>query len=287
MHEEAEFLIVHKPPGMHTVPILAEEPQPTLFNWVTQRYPEVSSINGRKKYEGGFLHRLDRPTSGLVLVARNQLAFDQLLQQFTTNQVRKGYLAICRIRRPAPGWPSDLRQHDWDAILNGGDDLGNWSQLPIDLRMRSRFKNYGVDGALVKVVPGKSAKAFKSHKATDDFYTSQIKLLRRGVIEETKEAVMAAYVTINNGFRHQIRCHLSYLGLPIVGDEDYADYSKMREFPPIPPADPSQQVPAPMDSLMLHASFLSFYHPKTGKATTVTGQVPPRMQQVGTLQLSS
>jgi 23S rRNA pseudouridine1911/1915/1917 synthase len=280
---------------MHTVPIQTEEAQETLFHWVTKRYPEVALVQGRKKIEGGFLHRLDRPTSGLVIVARNQTSFDHLLQQFQTNQVRKGYLAISRVKRPAAGWPSDLRQHDWDAILNGGDDMGNWAQLPIDLRMRTRFRNYGVDGALVKVVPGKTAKSFKSSRATEDFYSSSIKLLRRGIVPETNQEVLASYVTINNGFRHQIRSHLSYLGLPIIGDTDYADYNTMREFPPLPGLDPPkndkvvppEEANLPPGSLMLHASFLSFYHPKSGKATTVTGQVPPRMQQVGTLQLNN
>jgi 23S rRNA-/tRNA-specific pseudouridylate synthase len=70
-------------------------------------------------HEKGLLHRLDHDTSGLVLVARTQPAFDRLLLQFSQDAVKKSYIAISAVDASTSGKPNDLFLEDWQEALRG------------------------------------------------------------------------------------------------------------------------------------------------------------------------
>lgn len=92
LHEDPDFIVVEKPAGMDIHPLKAEE-SGTLFQAVIARFPEIAGI-GPSPREGGLLHRLDRDTSGLVMLARNSQAFDFLKTEFQKRRIEKEYMAL-------------------------------------------------------------------------------------------------------------------------------------------------------------------------------------------------
>jgi 23S rRNA pseudouridine1911/1915/1917 synthase len=92
VHEDPAFVVLEKPAGWPTHPLQAGE-KGTLANAVVARYPECATAAANER-EGGAAHRLDGPTSGLVVFARDRSAWDALRAQFAARTVDKQYLAL-------------------------------------------------------------------------------------------------------------------------------------------------------------------------------------------------
>ena len=90
--EDEHLLAVNKPAGMPVHPLTCEETG-TLMNGLVARYPELAAL-GDQPLMAGALHRIDTGTSGLVLAARTQAAFEALRAQFEAQEVEKIYLAL-------------------------------------------------------------------------------------------------------------------------------------------------------------------------------------------------
>lgn len=90
-YEDADMLIVNKPAGVVTHPSLANE-QDTLVNALLHHYPDLADVGGEKR--PGIVHRLDKHTSGLIVIARNEHALFYLQEQFRRRTVQKKYLAL-------------------------------------------------------------------------------------------------------------------------------------------------------------------------------------------------
>ncbi|MCO5166286.1 MAG: RluA family pseudouridine synthase [Planctomycetes bacterium] len=99
VHEDPDLLVIWKPPG------LAMHPGPghgtdTVLNALVGRHPELLALGPEREW--GLVHRLDRDTSGLLLVARSAAAHEALVAAFAGRRVTKEYLALV-----AGGPPSD------------------------------------------------------------------------------------------------------------------------------------------------------------------------------------
>lgn len=90
--ERAELVVVDKPAGQATAPLAALE-SGSLAAALLGRYPEMSAVGYRAR-EPGLLHRLDTPTSGLVIAARSVPVFEALREALTHERLHKRYLAI-------------------------------------------------------------------------------------------------------------------------------------------------------------------------------------------------
>jgi 23S rRNA pseudouridine1911/1915/1917 synthase len=101
LRESERWLVVDKPAGVATHPLLAEEGG-TLANAVVARHPECAQSSAEPR-EGGAVHRLDVETSGCVLFARDEEAWQLLRQGFASQAVEKGYLALVAGRVEAGG----------------------------------------------------------------------------------------------------------------------------------------------------------------------------------------
>lgn len=99
--EDDCLLAANKPAGMPVHPLTSEE-SGTLMNGLVARYPELSAV-GDQPLMAGALHRIDTGTSGLVLAARTQAAFDALRAQFDAQTVEKTYLALVEGHVAIPG----------------------------------------------------------------------------------------------------------------------------------------------------------------------------------------
>jgi len=100
IYEDENIVAVNKPSGLvvHSDGKTKEE---TLVDWVLGKYPEIKEVgepvvlsNGIKIYRPGIVHRLDRETSGVIVVAKNQETFLFLKRQFQDRRIKKVYRAI-------------------------------------------------------------------------------------------------------------------------------------------------------------------------------------------------
>lgn len=91
--ENPDFVVFEKPSGLpvHGGPSVKGE---TLVDFLLERYPQIRSV-GENPDRPGIVHRLDKDTSGLMVVAKTQSAFETLKSRFKNRQVEKKYLAIC------------------------------------------------------------------------------------------------------------------------------------------------------------------------------------------------
>ena len=91
VYEDEHLLVVDKPEGMAVHPGVGH-PDSTLLNAILGLDSEIGSVGGQTR--PGLVHRLDKDTSGLVLVAKSDESHEHLSAQFKDRSVKKGYLAL-------------------------------------------------------------------------------------------------------------------------------------------------------------------------------------------------
>ncbi len=176
---DESILAINKPGGQPCHPVELGETG-TLANILVARYPEMAGIGGDPLMPG-LLHRIDAGTSGLVLCARTQDAFDFIRNQFTERTVKKVYTALVHGR-----------------ILQNGGISGHLAH-----NSSFRGKMRGVSSAKL---PRGERPLF-----AETFYKPI----------ELREGNTVLEVTIYTGVTHQIRCQLASIGHPILGDSTY------------------------------------------------------------------
>ena len=146
------------------------------------------------------VHRLDRETSGLLLIAKKRSALTTLQDQFRARETGKTYLALVRGEWPAKRKVLDqpLRKY----LLPDGERRVRATQADDPDAMRAV--------SLVRVVKAVAAPA--------------------GWLGGSAPSFTLLEVTIKTGRTHQIRVHLSHAGYPIVGDEKYGDFELNRQL---------------------------------------------------------
>ncbi len=202
LYEDAHLIAIDKPPG------LVVHPSPghgsgTLVNALLHHVRDLAGVGGELR--PGIVHRLDRYTSGVLLVAKTDLAHASLSRQMKRRSMRKEYLAL------AAGVP---RVRKGDVTLAIGRD-------PRDRKKMKAFRDTEAG-----LPPGaRTAKTlFEIERA---WFPLGVTLLRCRLV---------------TGRTHQIRVHLAAIGLPLVGDPVYgrprydriedADLEKtLRSFP--------------------------------------------------------
>jgi 23S rRNA pseudouridine1911/1915/1917 synthase len=277
VREDTDFLAVCKPAGMHSVPAAsgAGDPSaPDLASWVFERYPEILGIRGRNRGEGGLLHRLDRETSGLVLFARTEEAFRALSAAASSGLFRKDYLLRAKPSRtglpgsrPLRAAPEGTDPSSWAGCLDRGtppgaregfgdapdavEGLGALLAGSLDaghpVFVESRFRPFGPGAARVAcafpgAASGEGPVRTRGAWGTEVYRTDLREAFRSGTVLELR-------VSLTRGFRHQIRAHMAWIGLPLEGDDLYGGGEGER--------------------LALHAASLEFPRPGTGEAIRV------------------
>ena len=123
LYEDADLVLLNKPPGevVHPAP---GHPTGTLVQALLAHCTDLTGVGGRLR--PGIVHRLDKDTSGLLLVAKNDRAFRALQEQFKAREVRKAYLALVHghLREPAGRIEApigrDPRSRQRMAVVPGG-----------------------------------------------------------------------------------------------------------------------------------------------------------------------
>ena len=215
IYEDKDIIVVNKPKGMVVHPANGN-PDGTLVNAILAMCKgSLSGIGG--EIRPGIVHRLDKDTSGLLIVAKNDEAHIKMSKQIQDRKVEKRYIALVRGNVP-----------DNEATID----------MPIAISKVDR-KKMAVDKN------GKEAVThFKVLKRYGNYTLLEIK--------------------IDTGRTHQIRVHMSYIGYPVVGDSVYS--SGKNEFG--------------VEGQMLHARYLKFKHPITGKELNLEAPLPEYFEKI-------
>ena len=195
------FVIIDKPAGLPSAP-LNENDTNNAFYQAAKLFPGLLEVQGKKTVEHGLLHRLDTATAGLMIIAATQECYDFLQEEQKENRIIKTYTAECECGLPRP-----LRY----APGPRNDEMGK------NITITSYFRSYGPGRKEVRpVFPQDSETALKKVEKKV-LYTTNITIKKINREKNTAQVEC----TITNGYRHQVRCHLAWCGLPVIGDIIY------------------------------------------------------------------
>ncbi|MDP2647845.1 MAG: RluA family pseudouridine synthase [Candidatus Yanofskybacteria bacterium] len=93
VYEDANILVINKPAGIAVHKVNPEDPQETVADILADLYPDMRQV-GENPLRPGIVHRLDKDTSGLMVVAKNNEAFFYLKNLFQTRAIKKTYIAL-------------------------------------------------------------------------------------------------------------------------------------------------------------------------------------------------
>jgi 23S rRNA pseudouridine1911/1915/1917 synthase len=217
--ETESYAVVYKPPLMFSAP-LGGVLEGTLLGWYARRCPAVLEPAGDTRGEGGLLHRLDFETEGLVLLAKTQAAYESLRAQQAAGNFVKDYLAVTCSPRGAPAGRSPLPGFPSSPYGN----LSPAGPPGPPACIESFFRPWGAGRRAVRPTgPGKGPKTAAVQGTP---YRTEICGLRElpvlpGILKEGAGPLHIFSLRIFRGFRHQIRCHLAWIGAPILYDALY------------------------------------------------------------------
>lgn len=246
---EEPFVVIDKPAGLPSAPLSAADYDNALAQCASC-FPSVLSVRGKKEIEHGLLHRLDTMTRGLLLISASQDWYDSILEQQSSGAFKKTYAADCRFLPDNP------------HILGGFPPLSKTMSAfryePGEtIPVRSYFRNFGKKSREVRPVTADSGRAALKKCASGKLYETEISVMKKS------SRTLSVRCTIPAGYRHQVRCHLAWLGIPVEGDMIYN--ALCRQFPVTEQFGTEQQADC---NMRFSAEKLSFIHPCTGRRLT-------------------
>ncbi len=197
LYEDDDVVAVNKPAGL-VVHSDGKTVEPSLADWVLEKFPQTKNVGepvrtqkGEEILRPGIVHRLDRETSGVMLVAKTARGFDSLKKQFQTHEIKKEY----------------------HAFLYG--------ELKSDVRGGVE-KTHGVIDRPI----GRSAQDFRKWSAQRGSRgerreaVTEYDIISRGEVDAEKYTFVHAFP--KTGRTHQIRVHFKAINYPLVADSLYA-----------------------------------------------------------------
>jgi len=200
IYKTPDFLAINKPAGLLVHPIKPttynpmptgrqEQPiTPTLTDWLLKHYPEVKKVGDEPATRPGIIHRLDKDTSGVIMVCRNQKFFNYAKKLFQERKIKKTYLALV-----------------WGEVKPKSGIIKKTISIKHGTIKRTTWS-------------GRDEKeAITEYKVLEYF-----KLPRLSALNLQKSAIFSLLkIMPKTGRTHQIRIHLASIGHPIVGDATY------------------------------------------------------------------
>lgn len=191
LFENKEIVVIAKPAGIATHPGSGVT-TPTISDWFVSQYPKTAHVGEGDVIRPGIVHRLDKDTSGVMILAKDQETFDYLKQQFKDRRVKKEYLALIF------GIPGESSGRIVRALVRSKRNPMRRTVATEQTPVRRGQRFTGEKPAITEWQ--------KERTMTDPTTGRTYSLLR---------------VLPFTGRTHQIRVHLHWLGFPIVGDQLY------------------------------------------------------------------
>jgi 23S rRNA pseudouridine1911/1915/1917 synthase len=242
VHEDADVIVVNKPAGMVVHPAPGT-PSGTLVNALMAHCGAVlSGVGGVAR--PGIVHRIDKDTSGLLVVAKSDAAHHGLAAQFAEHSAERLYLALCH------GVPDRA-----DPRLAGVRGLS--------------FE----PGGVLKITSGLDRHRTDRQRQAVVFGTGRHAVTRVRVREAfgAPPALALVECRLETGRTHQIRAHMAHIGHGLVGDPVYGGRRKV----------PARRLPEEARAAVqafprqaLHAAVLGFRHPVSGAWLRFEAEMP-------------
>ncbi len=242
VYEDAALIVVNKPAGMVVHPAPGS-PSGTLVNALLHHCADsLSGIGGAKR--PGIVHRIDKDTSGLLVVAKSDEAHHGLAKQFEKHSVERHYRAL------AYGMPDAA-----DPRLRGmaGVDF----EAANILRVNANLARHKTDRQRQAVVKNAGRHAITRARVVEGFGAPPTACLLDCWLE--------------TGRTHQIRVHMAYCGHALIGDPVYGGKRKLAKTAL------SEAAIAAIGAFprqALHAASLGFVHPVTGENLHFEADLP-------------
>jgi 23S rRNA pseudouridine1911/1915/1917 synthase len=222
-YEDDDIIVIDKPKGLVVHPAAGHETGTLVNALIAHCGSSLSGIGGVKR--PGIVHRLDKDTTGLMVVAKNDRAHASLTAQFAdhgrTGPMQRGYMAFA--------WGVPGRQR-------GTVDA------PIDRHPYAREKMAVRDSGREAITHWELRETFQGH--------------------DGKPVASLLSCQLETGRTHQIRVHLSHIGHPLMGDTVYGSHFKTKAGHLGPGA---QAALTALGRQALHAYLLALEHPRTGE----------------------
>lgn len=184
------IIVLDKPSGWITNEAQTTSGQPVIQTWLKNSFDYP--ISKSHEFRSGIVHRLDKETSGVLLIAKTEDAFNELQRQFKEREIKKTYIALVHgfiepksglIKAPVGRLPW---RRDRFGVLPGGRDSVTKYEVISNYTFQKASKNHLKEYSLTKFFP-------------------------------------------ETGRTHQIRIHAKHIGHPLVSDEFYAGRKTARE----------------------------------------------------------
>jgi 23S rRNA pseudouridine1911/1915/1917 synthase len=189
LYEDEDVIVINKPIG-----VLAQKAStssaPAVTDFLEKHFPPIAKV-GEEEQRSGIVHRLDKDTSGIMLAAKTQAAFDFLKEKFQKREVEKTYTAL---------------------VYGQVEPAAGEINLAIGRHPKAPCRQ--------TVVPHPEDSPLKCRPA---------RTLYRTLRSSGRFSLLA--VELKTGRMHQIRVHLQAVGHPVVGDPKYAPPRLLRSTP--------------------------------------------------------
>jgi len=237
LYEDDDLAVLEKPAGISVHPSETES-GPTVVHGLLHDLKSLSSVGGVER--PGIVHRIDKGTSGILVISKTDEAHLHLSQQFKEHSIERRYLALVY------GDPGD----------KSGKEFGTIETL------------YGRSSSNRKKMTGKVSRgrnAVTKWAVEETYEIAQTK--------HSRFCLSLIECTLKTGRTHQIRVHLTEMGFSLVGDPLYGDHrSKAQALAEVSRS--LGQACLALDHQMLHAYYLSFDHPVTKKRLEFESKLP-------------
>ncbi|MBK4217241.1 RluA family pseudouridine synthase [Paracoccus caeni] len=244
-YEDSDLIVIDKPAGMVVHPAPGS-PNGTLVNALLAHCGEtLSGIGGERR--PGIVHRIDKDTSGLLVVAKSDRAHHGLAAQFEAHTAERRYLALAH------------------GVIDAADP-----------RLRGVPGVSFEPGGVLKITSRLTRHATDRQRQAVYFDKGRHAVTRARMLEVfgTPPSAMLVECQLETGRTHQIRVHMTHAGLGLIGDPVYGGARRASAKALGAAAEAATRFPRQA----LHAAHLGFRHPVSDEMMSFDSALPEDMQ---------